>query len=426
MYNRRLVEDYLIRSVEEIKEIKPFERELKIDFIPRKAISIIGPRRSGKTFFLKSIGKKFFKAPLYVDFENVIFKNLEPTEVFELIALYTEVFGNSPDILLFDEIQNLKDWNSIVRSLLDRGQRILISGSSSKLLSREVATQLRGRTISYILLPLSFREFLNFKGFSVEKYLTLEKEAELKRLLKEYLTSSSYPEAVIAEKEETKRRILSEYYTTIFYRDFVERFELKSLEVAKFVFDFFLQNYSSLFSVNKIVNFLSSRNASFGKSTIYDYIEKLPETLSVFFVEKFSKNIYERKIWPKKVYVSDLGLADVVKFSEDFGRRMENVVFLELQRKTNELPLLNIFFFKNQQGEVDFVLKEGLEIKQLIQVTYTSNKDEIEKREIKALLKASELLKCKDLLVITWDLEDELVMNGKKIIFKPLWKWLLR
>jgi len=125
---------------------------------------------------------------------------------------------------------------------------------------------------------------------------------------------------------------------------------------------------------------------------------------------------------PSRRRSGDLGLADVVKFSEDFGMRMENTVFLKLQRKTNELPLLNIFFFKNQQGEVDFVLKEGLEIKQLIQVTYTSNK----KREIKALLKASELLKCKNLLVITWDLEDELVINGKKVVFKPLWKWLLK
>ena len=116
MYNRKLVEDYLIKSVEEIKEIKLFERELKIDFIPRKAISIIGPRRSGKTFFLKSVGKKFFKAPLYVDFENIIFKNIEPTEVFELIALYTEIFESSPDVLLFDEIQNLKDWNSVLTS----------------------------------------------------------------------------------------------------------------------------------------------------------------------------------------------------------------------------------------------------------------------------------------------------------------------
>ena len=221
MYDKRLATDYLIKKVEEIRQLDFFERELKIDFIPGKAISIIGPRRSGKTFFLKGIGKKFFKNPFYVDFEDTIFKSLEPLEIFELIALYTEIFGNPPEILLLDEIQNLKDWSSLVRSLLDRKHKILISGSSSKLLSKEIATQLRGRTISYILLPLSFREFLGFKKFSVEKYLTLEKEAKIKRLLKEYLMSSSYPEVTITEKEEVKRRILSEYYTTIFYRDFV-------------------------------------------------------------------------------------------------------------------------------------------------------------------------------------------------------------
>ena len=105
---------------------------------------------------------------------------------------------------------------------------------------------------------------------------------------------------------------------------------------------------------------------------------------------------------------------------------MENAVFLELLRKTNKRPLIEIFYFKDyQQNEVDFVLKEGLKVKQLVQVTYASSKDEIEKREVKALLKASELLKCKDLFCITWDYEDELQAENKKIVFKPLWKWLL-
>ncbi|MCD6482806.1 MAG: ATP-binding protein, partial [Candidatus Aenigmarchaeota archaeon] len=118
-----------------------------------------------------------------------------------------------------------------------------------------------------------------------------------------------------------------------------------------------------------------------------------------------------------------------VKFEKDIGKKMENVVFLELLRKTNEKPLLNIYYWKDyQQREVDFVVKEGLRIKQLIQVTYASSLDEIEKREINALIKASEIFK-KDkpeLKVVTWDYEDEKEIKGKKIKFIPLWKWLLR
>ncbi|RLI90342.1 MAG: AAA family ATPase, partial [Candidatus Altiarchaeales archaeon] len=117
---------------------------------------------------------------------------------------------------------------------------------------------------------------------------------------------------------------------------------------------------------------------------------------------------------------------NVIGFEKDIGKRMENVVFLELLRKTNKHPLLSFYYFKDYQGrEVDFVVKECLKVKQLIQVTYASDRDEIDEREIKSLLKASELLKCKDLLCITWDYEGEEEFKGREIKFVPLWRWLL-
>ena len=426
VFSKKIIADYLIKRRKEIKELEFIEREIKIDIVPNKAISMIGPRRAGKSYLLKSIGKRF-KNPFYVDFENVEIKNIKAEEIFEIIALHTEVFGKNPDVLLLDEIQNLEKWNNVVRSLLDRKFKVLISGSSSKLLSKEIATQLRGRTISYFLLPFSFREFLKVKKIFPKKFMSLDEEAKIKKLLREYLNEGSYPEVVLNENEERKRRILYEYHNTILYTDFVERFKLKSIEIARFVFDFFLQNYSNLFSINKIVNFFFSQGLRFGKSTIYEYVEKIPETLSVFFVEKISKSVYERKAWPRKAYICDLGLGNIVRFSEDMGKKMENTVFLELLRKTNKNPLLNFYYWKDSQGrEVDFVVKQGLDVKQLIQVTYASSKDEVDKREIKGLLKASELLKCKNLLVITWDYEAEEKVKNKRIKFVPLWKWLLK
>jgi len=139
----------------------------------------------------------------------------------------------------------------------------------------------------------------------------------------------------------------------------------------------------------------------------------------------FFKGAFKRAL-AKKVYLCDTGLARIMKFSRDFGKRMENVVFLELLRKTNEKPLMEIFYWKDYQGkEVDFVIKEGLKIRQLLQVTYANERDEIKERKIKGLVKASELLKCKDLVCITWDFEGEKEVKGKKIKFVPLWKWLL-
>jgi predicted AAA+ superfamily ATPase len=285
----------------------------------------------------------------------------------------------------------------------------------------EIATQLRGRSLSYLLLPFSFREFLLLKKFEMKKHLTLEEEGKIKNLLIEYMEGSSYPEVLITGNE----RILGEYYNTILYTDFVERFRLKSLDVARFVFNFFLFNFSNEFSINKIVNFLSSQGIKFGKETVYDYVEKLPETLNVFFIERYEKSAYKRKAWPRKCYICDWGLSRLLSFEKNYGKIMENIVFLEWKRKTNENPFLDITYLKLNNGEVDFVIREGLRIKQLVQVTYAHSKDELDKREIRSLLKVSEILGCKDLLIITWDYEDVLKINNSEIKCIPLWKWLL-
>ena len=420
MYNKRLVKDYFIHEKENIQRLKIIDRELNINFAEGKATAIVGPRRAGKTFFLKSFALKQ-NAFFYIDFENIIFKKLSPLEIFEIISIYTETFGEKPSLLLLDEIQNLPEWQSVVRALLERNYNLLISGSSSKLLSMEIATQLRGRSLSYLLLPFSFREFLLLKKFEMKKHLTLEEEGKIKNLFIEYMEGSSYPEVLITGNE----RILGEYYNTILYTDFVERFRLKSLDVARFVFNFFLFNFSNEFSINKIVNFLSSQGIKFGKETVYDYVEKLPETLNVFFVERYEKSAYKRKAWPRKCYICDWGLSRLLSFEKNYGKIMENIVFLEWKRKTNENPFLDITYLKLNNGEVDFVIREGLRIKQLVQVTYAHSKDELDKREIRSLLKVSEILECKDLLIITWDYEDVLKINNLEIKCIPLWKWLL-
>jgi len=168
----KLIKDFFKERIEEIKNLRIVERHLKIGLIENKVISIIGPRRAGKTYFLKHLSKKY-NSFFYVDFEHIAFRNLAPEKIFKLISLYTEITGEKPKILFLDEIQNLKDWSIVVRSLLDSGYIPIISGSSSKLLSKEIATELRSRTLSYILLPFSFKEFLSLKGVKYKGYLTL-------------------------------------------------------------------------------------------------------------------------------------------------------------------------------------------------------------------------------------------------------------
>ncbi len=416
---RSYIEDWYTKNLPPL-----VERELSVKPVKDKVISIAGPRRAGKTFYFYQLMRGNKESCLYLDFEDSALIDVKFDEVLDVINLFTETTGRVPTDIFLDEVQRVEKWETIVRTLLNRGgYRIFATGSSSKLLSREVATQLRGRSLTYLLFGFSFREFLKAKGVELEEVLSGLEKAKIRNLLREFLEFGSFPEIVL---KEDKEKILKEYQDTIFFKDFVERHELKSLEVAKFVFSQVLQSFSHEFSVNRLVNLLKSNSIRMGKNTVYDYVEKLQDTLAVFFVKKYSEKISLRESWPKKVYICDTGISKAVRFSEDFGRLMENIVFIEEMRKINDNPLLEIFYWKDrQQNEVDFVLKEGQKIKQLIQVTYANGRDEIERREIRALLKAGVELRCKDLLVVTWGYDDELEIENEKIKFTPLWKWLI-
>ncbi len=398
------------------------ERELNVPLKSEFIISIVGPRRAGKTYFLLYLSKKIGENYLYLNFEDSRLAGISHKEIRDIIRVFIELYGKPPHYLFLDEVQEIDKWERVVRELHDlKKYRIFLTGSSSKLLSKEIATQLRGRTLSFTLLPLSFREFLRFKNKKIPKYMSRDDEAKVRNFLREYLEFGGFPDVV---KNEQKVKILKEYSDLVLFRDFIERHKIKNIEVARMLHSFMLQNFSKEISIKKLFDRIKTKSRV-AKDTVYNYVTKLEDTLFFFFLKKFSLKAHIRETWPKKIYLCDTGLSKVVRFSPDYGRLMENAVFTEFIRKQNTNPLLEIFYFPFTGGEVDFVVKESTEIKQLIQVTYASAEDEIERREIKSLLKAYEKLRCKDLAVITWDYEDEKIIKGEKIRFIPLWKWIL-
>ena len=419
MIKRDDIVDYF-REYEDIP--KAIQRDLKVPLDSDFIISIIGPRRAGKTYFLFSLCEKLTDAT-YLNFEDSRLIETEAKEIRELIRIFIEIYGKTPKYLLLDEIQNVEDWEKIVRELYDlRKYRIFITGSSSKLLSKEIATQLRGRSLSFILLPLSFREFLRFKKIKVNKFLGKDERAKIKNLLRNYIEFGGFPDIV---KNEEKVKILKEYSDLILFRDFIERHRVKNLDLARALHTFMIQNFSKEVSIRALFNKLKT-SLPVAKDTVYEYVTKLEDTMFFFFLRKFSERVHLRELWPKKIYICDTGLTKTIRYSQDYGKLIENVVFLELLKKTNIKPLLEIYYWKDyQQREVDFVIREGMKVGQLIQVTYASARDEIERREIKALIKASNELRCKNLLIITWDYEEEEVIDSREIKFIPLWKWLL-
>jgi len=423
---------YLIDKKEDIKALSLVEREIKVKPTKDFAIAIIGPRRAGKTFACYYLIKKLNLRDneyLFVNFEDDEVKRKNREEIVRCIQTHVEIYGEEPKFIFFDEVQNLADWQSFVYSLIEKKHYfIFLTGSSSKLLSREIATQLRGRSLNCVIFPFSFKEFLLSRAIPIKEIYSSIEEAKIKKFLDEYLKKGGFPQVVLNEIDE--KTFAREYMDVVLYRDLVERFEIENIDAARYLLYSLVENFSKEFSVNKVYQGMKKKGMEVSNKVLYSYLSYIQEVFFSFLVKKFHYSYRKSELTIPKAYVNDVGIANNLseyRFSENIGRLMENLVFLELKKLELGNLIEGIFYWKDyQQNEVDFVIKEGLRIKQLIQVTYASSKDEIEKREIKALLKASELLNCKDLLIITWDYEDEIKVNNKVVKCLPLWKWFLK
>ncbi len=418
---------YFIDKKEDIRRQAVVGRLIEPKISKEFVNAIIGPRRAGKTFFLFSLIKRLKLKDdefLFINFEDDEIKSLNRKEVVKCIQKHTELYGKEPGYLFFDEIQNFKNWQSFIYSLVEKKRYfIFITGSSSKLLSKEIATQLRGRSLNVVVFPFSFKEFLLTKNFEIKKIYSSLDEGKIKNYLIEYLKKGGFPQVVLEKIDE--KTFFREYLNVVLYRDLVERYKIENPEVARLLLYSVIQSFTKEFSINRIYKQLKQK-IEVSNKTLYQYSSYLEEVFFSFLLRKFHFSHKKSLLSMPKEYVNDVGItSSYSKSSENIGKLMENLVFLELKKL--ELNNINdIYYWKDyQQREVDFVVRKEIKTKQLIQVTYASARDEIEKREIKALLKASKQLNCKDLLVITWDYENEEKQGRKKIKFVPLWKWLL-
>ena len=420
----------IIKDFQEFNLPNLIEREKKIETdIPiKRAISIIGPRRVGKTYFMYQLISNLIRKGveksrlLYVNFERESLTVCESADLSKLLKIFYEIYPENLEkkcYIFLDEIQNVANWEHFVRTTMDnRNIQIFISGSSSKLLSKEISTSMRGRALSHEIYPFSFREFLLAQNFNLEKYLSSSKKLALLNYLSKYM-EGSYPEVILYEKE--REKILSEILDVTIYRDIIERYFVKNIKALRLTITGVAN--SPYFSVHKFSNYLKSLGIKVSKNTIYSYLEYLSDSMILYQLRKFSKSYKEIHQTIPKMYFVDNGFL-FIQGIRDVGRFMEGVVFVELIRRGLKINR-DLFYYRSQDYEVDFVLKEGMDVKQLVQVSYASAMDEIEKREIKALMKASDMLHCKNMLLITWDYEDEIIINNKKIKAIPLWKWLL-
>ncbi len=412
------------------EEPETVKRDIKItlDIPIRRAIAIIGPRRCGKTYLMYQlihelvVDRKVKKSRmLYVNFENDVLVGCTTEDLRDMMGIFYEIYPENTEektYLFLDEIQNVDDWESFARSLIDAGNvQLAIAGSSAKLLAREIATSLRGRTLSYYVYPFSFNEFLSMKKIGVERYVSSKEKAVIVHELDDYM-KSGYPEGILFRNG--LQEILKDILNVTIYRDIIERFGVKNQKLLRLMLRAFIS--SKYFSVNKFYNYAKSLGIKTSKDSIYAYLNHVTDSLSFFVLKKYSGSYKEPERTLSKTYVVDNGFF-LLNNVNDMGRLLENVVFVELLRRSS--PDQDLFYFEEDKKEVDFVVSNGTKVEKLIQVAYDPRAEETKNRETRALGFASDRVHCNDLLVITWDYEAEEKVKGKKIRFVPLWKWLL-
>lgn len=410
--------DFWKKSVEKDKLYDRLILE-KINYKSKEIVDLVGPRRSGKSSILKLIIKrlKLNGNFLYINFEDPFFViNNDPQIIEELTAVFKEYFNPKLEYLFFDEIQEIKQWEKAVRKLRDGEKfKIFITGSSSKLLSGEISSLITGRHLSYNISPLSFSEFLAFKGIKIcAKKDIILKEKKILKMFNEYLKIGGFPEVALTENPE----LLKNYFYDILQKDIVMRHNIREKEILEKMAVYLLSNSGKITSMESLK---TAFNISFPATQ--SYLEYFKESFLVFELLQFSYSLKKQSKALKKIYAVDIGLSNAVsfKFSEDKGRMLENAVFLELKNKKGEL-----YYYKTKNNlEVDFLVKEKTKVKKLIQVCWTLEDKKTKERELRNLTAAMDELKLKDGFILTYNEEDEIKINKKIINVIPCWKWLL-
>ena len=407
------------RKIVETKKREGYENKLLKYSKTNKVVILKGVRRCGKsTLLINQIKNLNNKNTLFVNFEDPKLYSYLGLEILDkIVDTYKEFVSEKLDFLFLDEVQNIDNFEIFVRKANELNLfKIFITGSSSKLLSKEFGTKLSGRYLEIEVFPLSFLEFLNFKKIKVDKKNLIINSIKIKKLFKEYLYQGGFPNLFNIEKELFREELIN-YYNSIILKDIVSRYNLKNFDNIKKVSIFVLSNLSKILNLN---NLKSSLNISY--ELIQNYIEYLKEVYLIFEINKFDYSLKKQFSSQKKFYSIDTGLTNSVsfKFSEDFGRQLENIVFLHFKRQT----IYEIFYHK-KKFECDFLLKEKDKIVKAVQVTKSLNYEN-EKREVMGLVEAALEHDLKEGLILTYeDEEKEFVRDKIKIKVRQIWKYLL-
>ncbi|MGA2654680.1 MAG: ATP-binding protein [Gammaproteobacteria bacterium] len=421
MFDKQLLKSLVLEQKKSlIAERQGIAREKYSELIAHlpipHALIIAGLRRAGKsTMLLQLIEQEFHGDVYYFDLEDERLVGFTVQDFNTLYAVMLELYGEKK-VFFLDEVQNILEWERFVRRLQDDKVKFVITGSNASLLSVELGTKLTGRYVQIELFPYSFREFLNACeiSFNENSFLITNERALLKKQFNEYMQVGGIPEFVAYRAP----HILTTLYENIIYKDIIVRYELHAVRAFRELAIYLMSNIGSLISYTKLKNILNLGSVN----TVKNYIHYLENAYLIFTIDGYAYSVLQQTVSQKKVYAIDTGLVQAVsiQFSANTGRYIENIVFLELRRRYQE-----IYYYRTQNNlEVDFLVRVKHKIL-LIQVCESLSQEKTRQRELTALTTAMTELNIQQGLILTLDEHETVSIENHEITVMPIYQWLL-
>ncbi len=431
---RKEVIKQIIRNFQEkpFPRMIPRDKELPLD--TEKIISLIGARRSGKTYLLYETMQRLNREGiprtdmLYLNFDDERL-DLKTDELDLIIQAWKELHGGeitSRHYFFFDEIQNVPAWEKFISRIYEQETRnIFITGSNAEFLSVDIATALRGRTLVYELFPFNFREFIRSRNLSSDFYAD-KNRIRLLQAFDDYMKIGGFPE-VVHRPEEEGREILRTYFYAMLYRDIIERYGVREPGILKYFIKRLADNLTKPVSIHKIYKELHSQGYKLDKNLLYAYLDYVENVYMAFPVDKFDFSFLKRENSLKKVYWIDNGLLNTItiRFSTDRGKLFENAVFLFLRALFGDVFEKRIFYWKNTR-ECDFVVMENDGVRYCIQASYEMDDEQTYRRETAGLIAGLKKTGLREGFIFTYDMEKTEKKNGFTIWYVPAYKVMLQ
>ncbi len=405
------------------------DRSTQLPLDGNRIVTVTGIRRCGKSSLLGLTINRLLESGvprghiLYVGFDDERFLTMSPENFDELLQAYREMYPDTPlkDVyMFFDEIQLVEGWELFVlRVYKNYCKHIFVTGSTAKMLSEEMASALRGWPDEYREYPLSFAEYLAFKGIDANKF-SEEGRVKLAVAFRGYCAEGGFPEVVLQQNKTEKVKILQSYFNTMLFRDLMEHYHINaSPSVVRYFLKRVMNNLTKPSSVNNIYNDLKSQGLKVSKDSLYLWLDYACNIFMLRKVEKYDRSMVKQRSAPAKYYVADIAMRNAVlqPESEDAGKALENIVYLDLERSLGEDDRICYF---NESKECDFVVQRGERIAELIQVCWALDSENIE-REIGGLLAASAATGCAQCRIVTFSQRQTIERDGLTLEVVPIW-----